>query len=429
MKEIVIIGNGISGTTAARHIRKSSDDRISIISSESEYFYSRTALMYIYMGHMKFKHTKPYEDWFWKKNKINLIKGFVESIDSDNRQLKLSDGRTIGYDVLIIACGSKSNKFGWPGQNLKGVQGLYNLQDLESMEAYSKDTKKAVIVGGGMIGIEMAEMFMTRNIDVTFMVREQSFWNMVLPNEESALINKHIKEHHIDLRLETELTEIKGDENGRVKSVIINNGEEILCQFVGLTVGVSPNIDFLKGSKIETDRGVTVNEFLETNITDVYAIGDCVKHKIPPPERRPVEQVWYTGKIMGKTVAQTINGNKTKYQPGIWFNSAKFLEIEYQTYGTVLPSLGDNEESLYWENKTGKKCLRLLYDKSNKSLKGINVFGIRLRHEVCEKWIREKQDVVYVLKHLKEANFDPELYKRHEKEIQLRFENQMQYQS
>ncbi|MFN7259125.1 MAG: FAD-dependent oxidoreductase, partial [Cyclobacteriaceae bacterium] len=170
MKHIVIIGNGISGITAARNIRKSSNDNITVISGETEHFFSRTALMYIYMGHMKYENTKPYEDWFWKKNRIELVKDCVEKVDSESKKLILRNRGNFKYDILIIASGSKSNKFGWPGQDLKGVQGLYSFQDLELMEQNSKGIKHAVIVGGGLIGIEMAEMLLTRKIGVTILV-------------------------------------------------------------------------------------------------------------------------------------------------------------------------------------------------------------------------------------------------------------------
>ena len=137
MKNIIIIGNGISGITTARWIRKLSDHNITVISSETDHFYSRTALMYIYMGHMRYEDTKPYEDWFWKKNRIDLVKDHVSLIDFDNKSLKCSSGKSLSYDKLVLALGSKSNKFGWPGQDLKGVGGLYSYQDLEQMEAYS----------------------------------------------------------------------------------------------------------------------------------------------------------------------------------------------------------------------------------------------------------------------------------------------------
>ncbi|HNH30657.1 MAG TPA: FAD/NAD(P)-binding oxidoreductase, partial [bacterium] len=220
MSQIIIIGNGITGTTVARHVRKRSDQPITIISGESDYFFSRTALMYIYMGHMKYEHTKPYEDDFWKKNEIQLRRGLVERIVPAEKQIYLKNGEAMKYDKLVIATGSVYQTFGWPGQNLQGVQGLFSLQDLELMERNTKSVKRAVIVGGGLIGIEMAEMLISRGIHVTFLVREKSYWDNILPAEESDMINRHIRAHHVDLRLNTELQEIRGNDKGRVDAIV-----------------------------------------------------------------------------------------------------------------------------------------------------------------------------------------------------------------
>lgn len=417
MQHIVIVGNGIAGVTTARHIRKRSDDRITIISGETDHFFSRTALMYIYMGHMKYEHTKPYEDWFWEKNQIELKKAWVKTMDFEQKSLVFEGGDTLSYDKLVLATGSKSNKFGWPGQDLKGVQGLYNMQDLELMEENTSDIKHAVVIGGGLIGIEMAEMLHSRNIPVSYLVREQHFWNGVIPNQEAQMIDRHIRENHIDLRLETELQEILDDGNGRVKGVVTKAGETIECQFVGLTVGVSPNIDFLKDSTLETERGILVNEYLETNIPDVYAAGDCAQRRIALNNRRPIEAVWYTGRMMGESLAKTLTGDKTAYDPGYWFNSAKFFDIEYQTYGHVWAQLKEDEQEFFWEHESGKKCMHFVYDKSNRKFLGVNTFGIRLRHHSFNKWMQENKSIEYVLEHLKDANYDPEFYKTHEKEI------------
>lgn len=425
MEHIVIIGNGISGVTAARHIRKLSDKKITIISGESEFFFSRTALMYVYMGHQKFEHIHPYEPWFWKKNNIHLKKSWISNIDTSSKKLICSNGETIIYDKLIIATGSKPNKFGWPGQDLKGVMGMYHKQDLESLETYAPDNKtckRAVIVGGGLIGIELAEMLHSRNIPVTFLVRENSFWDGVLPKEESAMLNQEIRDHHVDLRLGVNLKEIIADENGKVKSIIIaETGEEIECDVVGLTAGVSPNIEVVKNSGIETGRGIKVNRFLETNSKDIYAIGDCAEQHEAIGQRRPIEAVWYTGRMMGETIAQTICDNKIEYKPGHWFNSAKFFEIEYQTYGWVWAQPKEHEARFYWEHKEGKKCIHLNYDKNTRQFIGINTFGIRMRHEFFNKVLNEKHSIDYVLEHLADANFDPEFYTLHEPEILAKF--------
>ncbi len=425
MEHIVIIGNGISGVTTARHIRKLSDHKITIISVEAEHFFSRTALMYVYMGHMKFEHTQPYEDWFWKKNRIELKKAFVQKVNHEKKELVFADKEKMKYDKLVIATGSKPNKFGWPGQDLGGVMGMYHKQDLENLEKYApnnKVCKRAIIVGGGLIGIELAEMLKSRDIPVTFLVRENSFWDIVLPEGESKMINRHIKEHHIDLRLGVTLKEIISDDEGNAKAIVIaETGEMIECNVVGLTAGVSPNVDFLKNSRIELGRGVKVNRFLETNIQDVYAIGDCAEQHEAINQRRPIEAVWYTGRMMGETLAQTLCGNKTEYKPGHWFNSAKFLDIEYQTYGWVWTEPKENEARFYWEHEDGKKCIHINYDKNTREFLGINILGIRMRHEFFDHVLTEKRNVEYVLEYLADANFDPEFYHLHEKEILAKY--------
>lgn len=424
MRHVIIIGNGIAGTTAAQHLRKLSHDRITVVSDESDYFFSRTALMYVYMGHMKFEHTQPYENKYWSKNNIELKKGRVHHVDASNKELLFTDNTRLSFDVLIIASGSKPNKFGWPGQDLKGVRGLYHKQDLEALEKATSSIKHAVVVGGGLIGIELAEMLLSRGKTVSFLVRESSFWNNILPKKESKMINHHIVDHGIDLRLSTNLVEIQGNSKNEVKSVITDKGDVIPCQWVGLTAGVSPNVDFLLESKIDLGKGVLVNQYLETSCKDIYAIGDCAEQTQPIGLRRPIEAVWYTGRMMGESVAQTIVGNKTVYNPGNWFNSAKFFDIEYQTYGWVFAQPRDYEKQLYWQN--GNTAIRLAFHKESGDFLGINTFGIRMRHETFDRWLSEKVAVQYVIAHLKEAHFDPEFFRVAIRKIQQSLEAQIQ---
>ncbi|MFT6747593.1 MAG: NADPH-dependent 2,4-dienoyl-CoA reductase/sulfur reductase-like enzyme, partial [Glaciecola sp.] len=319
------------------------------------------------------------------------------------------------------ATGSKPNMFGWKGQDLKGVGGLCSYQDLQNMEKYTQGIKRGVVVGGGLIGIEMAEMMISRGIDVTFLVRERHFWEHILPKNESNMIMRHMKEHHLDLRLSTELDKIIGDENGRAKAVKTSTGEIIECEWVGLTAGVSPNIKFLNDSDIELNRGILVDASFKTNVDNVYAIGDCAEFRTHPSGRRSIEQVWYTGKLMGETLAKTLTGTPTSYSPGHWFNSAKFFDVEYQTYGIVLPKLKEHEANFYWEDEQGKICIHMVFNKENRVFIGINNFGIRMRHDSFNYWLNQNATVEYVMEHLKDANFDPEFYKQHEDQIVAKF--------
>jgi 3-phenylpropionate/trans-cinnamate dioxygenase ferredoxin reductase subunit len=424
MKQVVIIGNGIAGITAARYIRKRSDYAITVISGESEHFFSRTALMYLYMGHMEYHHIKPYEDWFWPKNRIELIKDWVLGVNTQEKELQLKEKGAISYDILLVASGSKARKAGWRGEGAPNVQGLYSLQDLEKMEANTKGIKRAVVVGGGLIGVEMAEMLHSRKIPVTMLVREKGYWASVLPPEEARLINQHLGRHDIDLHTQTELEEIIPDSAGKAKAVRTSSGDTIECQFVGIAIGVEPNIHFLQGSGIETDKGVLVDSYFRTNIEDVYAIGDCTQYREPPSGRKALEQVWYTGRMHGETVAATICGSPLAYRPGPWFNSAKFFDVEYQVYGVVPPRLEEEKEQLYWQHPEKEHAIRIIWDKETRVIEGFSLLGIRYRHEVCDRWISNSTTIEEVLPRLGEANFDPEFHKRFEEEIIRKYEEQ-----
>ncbi len=419
MHPIIIIGNGIAGVTAAREIRKRNVEiPILIVSGETDHHFSRTALMYIFMGHMNYKDTKPYEDHFWKENRLDLKRAWVEKIEHESNRIIFQGGEAMEYSDLILAVGSTPNKFGWPGQDLPGVQGLYSKQDLDELEKNAVGAKHAVIAGGGLIGIEMAEMLITRGIGVSFLVREKKFWGSVIPEEEAKMIEEHIHEHHVDLRMGDELDSIHAGDDGKVSHIITKTGEKIDCAIVGLTAGVRPNIDWIKeGSEVETDRGILVDNHFKTNLPNVWSIGDCTQMRTPPEGRRPIEAVWYVGKIQGAFVAANICGDTLDYDPGIWWNSAKFFDIEYQTYGTVLPTPQEGEKTFFWKAPDKHITVRINYRESDLAVTGVNVFGVRHRHQVWEKWLSDEAKITDVLSELGAANFDPEFFKQYEDEI------------
>ena len=419
--KIAIIGNGITGVSAALRIRELKPDwDIVIISGESDFHYSRPALMYIYMGHMSYRDTKPYEDRFWREKRIETLRGWVTEIDAKNSRLLMHKKDPVSYDKLLLAVGSKPNKFGWPGQDLKGVQGLYDLMDLRELYENSKGLRRAVITGGGLIGIELAEMLHSRGVHVTFLVRERSYWNRVLPTEESAMVNRVIEKEGVELQLETELSEIIDDGNGRVGGVETKDGSRIECGFVGLTAGVSPNVALAAPAGVETGRGILVDRGFKTGVENIYSAGDCAEI-ITGGERNLLQQVWYTGKAQGGAAGEAMCGVPTVYEPAEWFNSAKFLDLEYQTYGRVNMGV-EGEKNLYWERPDGLAALRIVHMDS--AIIGVNVMGLRYRHEVCGRWIEEKRPLDYVLDRLGEANFDPEFYATYEKEISGAFREQ-----
>lgn len=418
---VAILGNGVTGVSAALRLRALQPDwRITLVSGESTHHYSRPALMYVFMGHMRYADTKPFEDTFWGEKRLSLLRGWVTRVDLEGRRLELHGQPPLTWDKLLIATGSKPNRFGWPGQDLGGVQGLWGLADLKALTDSCARARQAVIVGGGLIGVELGEMLHSRGLAVTFLVREASYWSNILPAEESAMVGREIERHGVALRLSTQLRTIEDDGTGRAGAVVTDKGERLPCQIVGLTAGVSPNLDVVKDSGLRCGRGVLVDRTLRTSAPDVYAAGDCAEIEVPGG-RNLVQQVWYTGKQQGEVAAENLAGGARPYEPGIWFNSAKFFDLEYQVYGRVNSSV-PGEESLYWEHPGGRKSVRIVHVGGR--VIGVNLMGLRWRHAVCERWIAEERPLAYVLPRLAEANFEPELFARHEREIEAAFASQ-----
>jgi NAD(P)H-nitrite reductase large subunit len=424
---IAIVGNGITGITAARTLRdRQADWKITVISAESPHFYSRPALMYLYLGHLSFDDTKPFEDRYWKDQRIDLLHDRVTAIDAERSLMTLERGGALAYDQLLLATGSRPNKFGWPGQDLQGVQGFYDLQDLELLHRNTPGMRRAVIVGGGLIGVELAEMLHSRGVAVTMLAREPQYWSNVMPRQEALLIGEVIQEAGIDLRLRVELEEIIGDSQGRVRAIRTKEGDELPCEFVGLTAGVSPNLSATVGSSIKTGRGILVDQGFRTNVPNIYGAGDCAETVMGEGQRNRIEQLWYTGQMHGEVVGRLMAGEQASYDRGIWFNSAKFIDLEWHTYGQVpteKAAAGSALGFLYWESADRRHALRLVHDQGR--LVGVNCLGIRYRHRACERWIAEARTVEEVLPLLPEGNFDPEFFHRYEQEIAGFFKEQL----
>lgn len=412
MKHIVIIGNGIAGITAARHIRKLSDYKITVISEESDYFFSRTALMYVYMGDMEWRHIEPYEKDFWKKNRIELLRARVEAIHSEYRELTMASGEILKYDELILATGSRYRRPPITGVDCKGVFGMYSKQDFDGIWEYTKGKKyqqpkikKAVILGGGLIGIELAEMLTKEGIQVTMVIRDSRFYSNVVQAEESAILESHIASHHVQLIKSSGIEEVLS-KDGVISGVRLVGGDILETDFLGLTIGVEPNVRWINEPMIQKGQGVLVNEFLETSAKHIYAIGDCAELRNPTLGRRSIEPVWYTGRLMGECVAANIvKAQSKRYDPGIWFNSAKFFDIEYQIYGNVAPEESAEQVHTTWQK--GNAILRVAFDIEGKML-GIQSFITRIRHQVAEDWIRRGVSKSFLNENFEKLLFDHE---------------------
>jgi len=406
----IIIGNGITGVSAAQAIRqRDAAARITIISDESPFFYARTALMWIYMRQLTQRDTEPFERWYWKEQRIDLRQGRVTGADTAARTVTLEDGDTLSYDRLLLATGGKPNMFGWPGQDLDGVCNMTGLKDLERLEAVRSRLERAVVVGGGLIGIELVEMMLHDHVPVTYLVREPWYWDLALSEPEACIVEARLEGHGVNLVLEDEIGEIRGD--GQVQQLVTKKGVELPCQMVGVATGVSARFELAEAAGLDVDRGILVDDCFRTSAEGVYAAGDCAVIKMPGEERPRVEKLWYTGQKHGVVAGRSMAGDAdARYAPGIPYNSAQFMFLDYVTVGWMKQMRPDLDE--HFQQAAGTEdSVRISHQDGR--VMGFSMLGPRWNASVLIRWIEEKRGLKWALEHLNDAVFNEEFRKDH----------------
>ena len=240
-------------------------------------------------------------------------------------------------------------------------------------------------------------MLATRGVAVTFLVREPRYLASALSEQESALVAAAIRSHGVDLRLGAEVERVEGA--GRAEAVVTTDGERIPADVVGVGIGVRPNVGWL-GESLAVDRGVLVDDALRASAENVWAAGDCAQLRTPPPGVRAVEPIWYTARLQGATAGLGMAGRPRPYAPPVFFNSAKFFDLEWQLCGDLAGPATD------WERSDGARSVRIRH--RDGAVVGVSGLGVRLRQAVCSRWIEERWPLDRAVADLPAARFDAE---------------------
>jgi NADPH-dependent 2,4-dienoyl-CoA reductase/sulfur reductase-like enzyme len=413
----VIVGNGVAGMEAALALRgRDGQARISLVSEEHDHFFSRPALMYVFSGQLDLRATEPYDRGLYERMGFGRVRGRVRTLEPAERSLVFEDGARLAYDRLLLAVGSKARPAPWPGAEGPGLHYFVTLRDLEALDREAAPGRRAVVAGGGLIGVEVAEVLRHRGLHVTFVVRESWYFPLALDSREASLVAEHMHDRGVDVRLGVNVERVLRGADGRVTAVALEGGGEVACDLVGSTIGVVPNTRFLEGCGLALSRGgaVEADDALRTNLPDVWAAGDCANVTWADGSRRP-EQLWYTARDQGRAAAASMLGDETTYRRGTWYNSAKFFDLEWTTAGFV-PSLlnWDNtpldpgpDVSDWFQRGPGRFQSQRIVCRGDRVV-GFNMLGSRWNHERFLEWIHERRDLAWVLAHLREAQFDEE---------------------
>ncbi|MFA9398489.1 MAG: NAD(P)/FAD-dependent oxidoreductase [Clostridiaceae bacterium] len=350
MPDILILGGGPAGFYAASTIRKKNVEKsITIITKESIPAYYRPQLS----NYLALNENKDYlikdRNWY-VDNKIDIITDKkISKINTNEKYVELNDDK-IYFDKLILANGASNFIPPIPGVEKKSVLALRTKQDAETIKNYMTNSKKAIIVGGGLLGLEAAVSMIKKGLDVTVIEKSEILLPRQLDTESSKTFFNIIQNSGIKVLCGTSIKQINGNEE--VKSVILENNEELECDLLLFSIGIRSNINITKGTTIECNRGILVNDKMETSISDVYACGDVAEFN------NIVYGNWTAAMEMGKIAGNNILGEETYFKGFTLSSVFNGLDTSIFSIGDVCSQYEEKDilDLSILENNIIKKC-------------------------------------------------------------------------
>lgn len=307
MNRYVIIGDGIAGHSAAKMLREGDPFSDIVILTDEDYaLYNRINLKEYVIGGMTHADLM-IDEKFYKSNQVKLRLGTrVTAVHPDARML-VTDKGILEYDKLLLAVGGTPTPLKVPGGDARGVHYLWTIRDADAMNADLVGAKSAVVIGAGLLGIDLARAYTARNLETAYLVRGTHWARKYMEPRAARIIEDGMREGGVKLRHGEAPAQLKV-EDGHVRGVVSNTGAEYPADVVGVGVGLEINTKFLEGSGIAVNEGILADEFLKTNRDDVYTAGDCAEYNDVLTGRREIMGNWASARMMGQTAALNMMG-------------------------------------------------------------------------------------------------------------------------
>jgi nitrite reductase (NADH) large subunit len=350
MTRYVIIGGGIAGTTAAEAIKaEDAAGQITILSAENHRLYSRIMLPNYLAGRVEKDKLYMRRQAWYAEHGVELRTGEkAASIDPENKKVLMENGAVVAYDKLLLANGASSFIIPFPGHDLDGVQAMRTIEDVDKLVAATEGGKKVVLIGGGLLGLEMAAALSHRGAEVT--VIEVFAWLLPrqLDPEGGEVLKKILEKQGLHFRLDAKVESISGE--GTATGVKLPD-EELPAAAVLMSAGVRPNLDLAKTAGIEVDKGVIINDKTQTSVSDIYAAGDCTEHKGRP------YGLWPAAEEQGQTAGTVMAGGEAEYTGTTMGQSLKVSGVSVFSAGEINAE-GDATEERTSTEDTYRKVVK-----------------------------------------------------------------------
>ncbi len=395
--KVIVVGNGLAGTIFAKTLRELTQNaEIDVFADEKYHYYPRPNLIEFLAGNITLEKVFAFPEEWYREQNINIhLETPVKKIFPDSKEVETHEAGRVKYDVLLLANGSNSFIPPFQGAEKRGVYSLRTLDDAFEILEYLKDHPKAVVIGGGLLGLETARAMRAREAEVEVVEFFERLLPRQLDTQAASIMKKQIEKMGINVRLGLATEEILGQ--GELTGLRFKGGEETKADMAVVAAGVRSNIQLAKEAGLETDRGLVVNDYLQTSNPAIYSAGDIAQ---------------YQGSVYGiipaafnqaRLAAFNVSGEKKKYEGTIPSNTLKVVGIDLTSIGLVNPE-GESFEELRIENEEEGIYKKIVIQ--NGTVVGAIWMGTKKGIDQINRIILQKADVEMWKDSLLEDDFD-----------------------
>ncbi|WP_336036400.1 NAD(P)/FAD-dependent oxidoreductase [Halobacterium yunchengense] len=404
----VIIGDGIAGSSAAEAIREeASDVDVTVVTDEGEALYNRILIKEFAKGKLPEAPISIHEEDWYDDRDIDLrLNTLVTDVDPDAHTVHTHDGEEIGYDKLLVAAGGTPNQLPVEHSDAEGVHHFWTFQDARRIREHAEEAETGVVVGAGLLGIDLAAICGGQGVDAKYLMRGNRWWRYALSEDGAEIIHEGLREKGVEPVFESGVDHFEVDDDGHVEAAVDGNGDRHDAEFAGVAIGLDFNVEILQDTDVTIDGGVHVDEYMRTEVDDVYAAGDITQFYDTILDERAQNGSWGSAKQQGNLAGRVMladAGHDVDVEPFRWVSSYSITHFDFPFLSFGFPTKGDDA----CERKYSDTEWRRLTFKDGKLIGGV-LIGNLAPQSKYKQLIEDEAVVADQTDVLLEENFDLE---------------------
>jgi len=326
----VIIGDGTAGASAAETIRDEDEDAsIALLTDEDEALYNRIMLKNYMKGTLPRQYTQVHDESWYEDRDIELhLETCVSNVDREERVIETEGGEKLSYEKLLVSTGGSPRKYP-ADEDYGNIHYMWTMHDAENIKDAAEGSEEAVVIGGGLLGIDLAVAFAENGADTHYLIRDSCWWHRGLDMKGAEIIHEKLEELGVDIVTGTEVEDFRA-EDGEVRAAVTSEGKEFSCDSVAVAIGQIPNSDIVGVDKNRASM-ITTDEYLQTSDENIFAAGNMVEYYSPVFERKVVKGSWDHSEAMGEAAARNMMGADEEFDYvntyGVGHFDVQFLAI------------------------------------------------------------------------------------------------------